>query len=38
MNSIWISAIGLAGSTLIGALLGFWIKKIPHKWHDTMMG
>lgn len=38
MNAIWISAAGLAGSTLIGAVLGFWIKKIPHKWHDTMMG
>ena len=38
MNELWISAAGLAGSTVLGAILGFGIKKIPHKWHDTMMG
>ena len=26
MNSVWISAIGLCGATLIGAVLGFGIK------------
>lgn len=38
MNPIWISAAGLCGSTLFGALIGFAIKKIPHKWNDTIMG
>lgn len=31
MNSVWISAIGLCGATLIGAVLGFGIKELPHK-------
>lgn len=38
MSQIWISAAGLCGSTLLGALIGFGIKKIPHKWNDTIMG
>lgn len=38
MNSVWISAIGLCGATLIGAILGFGIKKLPHKWNDTVLG
>lgn len=28
MNSVWISAIGLSGATLIGAVLGFGIKEL----------
>jgi hypothetical protein len=27
-------AIGLGGSSLIGSVLGMFIKKIPHKWND----
>lgn len=38
MNYVWISAAGLCGSTILGALLGFGIKKIPHKWNDTILG
>lgn len=38
MDSVWISAIGLCGATLIGAILGFGIKKLPHKWNDTVLG
>lgn len=38
MNSVWISAIGLCGATLIGAVLGFGIKELPHKWNDTILG
>lgn len=38
MDAIWISAAGLCGSTLLGALIGFAIKKIPHKWNDAIMG
>lgn len=38
MDSIWISAAGLCGSTILGALIGFGIKKIPHKWNDAIMG
>lgn len=38
MNSVWISAIGLCGATLAGAVLGFGIKELPHKWNDTVLG
>ena len=38
MNPIWICAAGLCGSTLIGAAIGFGIKKLPHKWNDTVLG
>lgn len=38
MLNVWISAIGLCGATLIGSLLGFGIKELPHKWNDTILG
>ena len=38
MTQVWISALGLCGATLIGALLGFFIKELPHKWNDTVLG
>jgi len=38
MTNIWISAVGLCGTTIIGAVLGFFIKELPHKWNDTILG
>lgn len=38
MNPVWISALGLSSATLIGSLLGFGIKEMPHKWNDTVLG
>jgi len=38
MNIVWISALGLCAATLIGSLLGFIIKELPHKWNDTVLG
>lgn len=38
MSSIWISALSLCGASLIGSLLGFLIKELPHRWNDTIMG
>lgn len=38
MSQVWISAIGLCGATLIGSVLGFFIKGLPHKWNDTILG
>ena len=38
MTNVWISAAGLCGATMIGSLLGFGIKELPHKWNDTMLG
>jgi len=38
MTEIWISAAGLCIATLIGAVLGFLFKELPHKWNDTILG
>lgn len=38
MTQIWISAAGLFGATLFGSILGFFIKELPHKWNDTILG
>lgn len=38
MSQIWISATGLAIATVIGSLLGFFIKAMPHKWNDAVLG
>lgn len=38
MISVWISAAGLCGATIIGAFIGFGIKELPHKWNDAVLG
>lgn len=38
MTQIWISAAGLALATVLGSLLGFTIKTLPHKWNDAVLG
>ena len=38
MNDIILTAIGVGGSTAIGALLGFFIKGLSHKAGDTIVG
>lgn len=38
MTEVWISAAGLCGATVIGSLIGFLIKELPHKWNDTVLG
>lgn len=38
MQQVWISAAGLCGATLIGSVMGFLIKELPHKWNDTVLG
>lgn len=38
MTQVWISAAGLCGATIIGTLLGFLVKDLPHKWNDTVLG
>lgn len=38
MSLIWLSAAGLCGATLIGSILGFSIKALPHRWNDTVLG
>lgn len=38
MTEVWISAAGLCLSTIIGSVLGFFIKELPHKWNDAVLG
>lgn len=38
MTNVLISAAGLCGATIIGAILGFFVKELPHKWNDTVLG
>lgn len=38
MEQAWISAAGLCGATVIGSILGFFIKDLPHKWNDSILG
>lgn len=38
MSQVWISAAGLALATVIGSLLGFFVKVLPHKWNDAILG
>lgn len=38
MEQVWISAAGLCGATILGTLLGFIIKELPHRWNDTVLG
>lgn len=38
MTQVWISAAGLCGASIIGSALGFFIKELPHKWNDTLLG
>lgn len=38
MTQVWISGAGLFGATVFGAVLGFFIKNLPHKWNDVILG
>ena len=38
MQQIWITAAGLSAATLLGSLLGFAFKELPHKWNDGVLG
>ncbi len=38
MTQVWLSAAGLCGATLLGSILGLFIKELPHKWNDIVMG
>ena len=38
MYNVLISAAGLCGATLIGSILGLFIKELPHKWNDAVLG
>ncbi len=38
MQLVWITALGVGGATMIGALLGLFIKQIPHRYNDAILG
>lgn len=38
MNQVWISAAGLSLATIIGSIIGFLVKSLPHKWNDAVLG
>ncbi len=38
MNTLFLTAVGVGGSTLIGSALGFFIKNLSHKTNDTIIG
>ncbi|MBO7270827.1 MAG: ZIP family metal transporter, partial [Bacteroidales bacterium] len=38
MNPIILTAIGVGGSTLLGSLIGFFIKNVSHKVNDSIIG
>ena len=38
MQLVWITALGVGSATVIGALIGFMIKKIPHRFNDAVLG
>lgn len=38
MTNVWMSAAGLCGATIIGSIIGFGIKELPHKWNDAVLG
>ncbi len=38
MQMVWLTALGVGGATVIGAVLGFVFKKISHKFSDAVLG
>ncbi|MBQ9639297.1 MAG: ZIP family metal transporter [Bacteroidales bacterium] len=38
MQQVLISAAGLFMATLVGAVLGFALKRLPHRWNDSLLG
>ncbi len=38
MGIVWLTALGVGFATMLGALAGFAIKKIPHRFNDAVLG
>ena len=38
MGLVTITALGVGGATMIGAVIGMFLKRIPHKWTDGIIG
>ena len=37
MNPVWLTAIGVGGATVIGAVIGFCFKKMSHRFSDIIL-
>ena len=37
MQQVLVTALGVGGATVLGSLLGFAIKRIPHKFNDMIL-
>lgn len=37
MTMVWLTALGVGGATVIGAIIGFLFKKISHKFSDIVI-
>ena len=37
MNPVWLTAIGMGGATVIGAVIGFCFKKMSHRFSDIIL-
>ncbi len=38
LAQVWLSAAGLAAATMLGSLIGFAVRELPHKWNDAVLG
>ena len=38
MELALISAFGVGGATIIGVIIGFFFRKVPHKFNDAILG
>lgn len=38
IQNVIYSAIGLCLATVLGSIIGFFFKQLPHKWNDTVLG
>jgi len=38
MHIVLLTAFGVGGATVVGGLIGFLVKRIPHRFNDLMLG
>ncbi len=38
MEIVLLTALGVGGATMVGAVIGFLIKRIPHRFNDVILG
>lgn len=38
VSQVWIAAAGLCASNILGSIIGFFFRNLPHKWNDTILG